>query len=431
MTQLFSCEKKQSALLPDSAFFECNQHQIQYDLPLHKNQKVLIAPEFIYDYVTVETTPDTATLTQVKNLYPVDTSVYGIHANDKKRKTRNDKIARESIEILLSPGTIRQVIQRVSTVPPRTGFKARTSMFTLQGSSGSPVLDSATNRAFGTLATASPVDDFPGLSSGTGFISGYDFTPASAFFTPPKPKISKNFTDYHSLNNIAFSDEFGKVASERQTRVWCPSNYAAAGIIGSSISSKTNPKTRDENTDRIGNLGLTCLPFSTTENYDFSLAKVSAGGSLDLGIWTPRVGLDLRRANEIPFNIYINEYLTSGGTTERNPKGQALTRGYQQNFTMCPPGFFLNGVWISSNQIGGIRQLEAVHLLKCKHAKTGATHFQPLRLPIGASPIRSSSQREFKVLDCPRTHVITEASISTGGKGFTSSIRFTCRKVWK
>ncbi len=102
----------------------------------------------------------------------------------------------------------------------------------------------------------------------------------------------------------------------------CPSNYLAAGVIGSTAAD-----------GHLGNFGLVCMPNTDffqgdltgdVDAYRLDRAVVIAGGSIDTGFTV---------ADRVDFNSYYNEVRSSTAVAP-----------FQQRLNMCPPGEFLKGI---------------------------------------------------------------------------------------
>jgi len=181
------------------------------------------------------------------------------------------------------------------------------------------------------------------------------------------------FTD--NASSMSLGDSIGVQANKfkgtdreiKQKVLRCPNGFFAVGIIGSTLG------------NTVGRFGLICMPLVdlslSPSNYPFEKAVVVSGGSLDTGSEV---------SENVPFNDYITNVMSWGvlgppqkifvestghggnvGFTFEQLKGRTVV---QQNFAMCPPGFYLSGLtgYHGKFQEDGNQQLlGAIESLKC------------------------------------------------------------------
>ncbi len=173
----------------------------------------------------------------------------------------------------------------------------------------------------------------------------------------------------------SWSRRFGPIGSALFSveALSCPPNYAAAGIIASTV---TRPGEHAGADSMIGNLGMICLPYrQRNAMYPFDYATVIAGGSFDTNI------LPISKMN---FDDYYSK-IRSVGTPDMSLRFSQA--GIPQSFAMCPPGYYLRGIhalpgFDRASRADIIRQ---IYQLDCRRADFGRDYRRRPRIGMGGS----------------------------------------------
>ena len=204
----------------------------------------------------------------------------------------------------------------------------------------------------------------------------------------------------------------------------CPPGYAIAGVLGSTVSFK-------DGTQNLGNFGCVCLPFPTMESsfqkkdsqlvgaytFGFSKARVIASGSIDVSVHN-----DFGRSSDFDLYTYLAHYLSSKspyplieidqgnlvgggkGFGEKDLDAEIVRKGYEQDFMMCPPGYFLTDLVTFVTTHGSIEVIEAVAAIGCEHWLTSKKHYRgPRKGYIGSK----SPHGKLQWLRTPKNYIAT------------------------
>lgn len=125
----------------------------------------------------------------------------------------------------------------------------------------------------------------------------------------------------------------------------CPPNTMAAGLIGHTMDYTAQPNLHN----RLGNLGLICMPHTSPTNLHYDRGVVVSPNTLQVS-HVPTPGMD--------FNTYRNERYTYNFTTRQR---------VEQDVTMCPPGYFIKGLSLR-HDTNGIGKITSLH---CQDPQTG------------------------------------------------------------
>lgn len=248
------------------------------------------------------------------------------------------------------------------------------------------VLDTKTNRALGVIGKEKHLFHIPYARS--------NFIPFGKlhYGQLDKSRITSLLFHQHTIRRISRPWVGGPGGVEK--RLECPFGFVAAGIIGTTIKDQFYPQ------GVIGNFGLVCLPFDSIARYQFEYATVITGGSKDVPVV----------AKNAPFNEYITRVLPHDPTTTRNR---------QQNFQMCPPGFYLKGLRYASSG----RVMESVYALRCERWDKGESAIRMHRIGFG----RESSSQQRLDSECAPGYFVDGINIRSGW--YTDAFQLQCRKA--
>lgn len=338
--------------------------------------------------------------------------VYSLSMNDKL------DISSLPLENLLSP---KGLVKLYSTRGVWDGRDRETidSSFMTYGnwikprSSGGPVLDLRTNTGLGAFSWWIP-------DIGPVF-------PRNYHFMIPPPRLHKSFSGIQGFIDLSIPYMLGSNLSSdlmftrriggaggNLSRLSCPPEMAATGIVASEVRNRSNSD------KTIGNLGLICMPFS--DNFRFDLAKVISGGSAD--------------TNQAPtFGQGFDHYITTNLTNDRpfvdfsffGIPFRFFTAGKQQDFFMCPPRYYLSGIWAlpgtNPEFASGVPLVKSIRGIECKRYDLRATITNGLMRFLGG-------RGNFSLpATCPPNFVADGIDISSGL--FTDSFKLRCRKLIK
>jgi hypothetical protein len=314
-------------------------------------------------------------------------------------------------------------------------------LFSYHGTSGSPLLQYATNQAI-AVSSESLNDNFPCKENNyvhENCTSYYSLIPTEFLRYAPsifQQDLPLNL-NYISSKRRAETQFIGGKGGTQHPAFTCPKGYAAGGIISSTVHSNFR--------NRIGNFGLVCLPFFSPSffRWNLSTATVNAAGSIDLSTLTNYQGinshslLDFRSARNVPFDIYTNEYLSSLNSNprkERNIYNRFYTvtqvkelnqPSFQQDLTMCSPGFYLSGLLaITGTFERGLRLIESILAIKCESYKKNKSYWRIPRKTLGGEGL--SLNPKIERIECPSGFVVDQAKLSSGW--FLDEFQFGCKE---
>ncbi|MEM7106565.1 MAG: hypothetical protein AAF502_25815, partial [Bacteroidota bacterium] len=420
-----------------SALYDFGTPKKTYTLPTTppSEEEVTILPSHIFGHIP---------LTSIENKHSiVNQSVYSLSIN---KDPAFGKIGGFTLpQALLSPNG--RIYELTETTEPGKTFRcdapsllcdsAKSSYYIRGGSSGGAAMYLTGNIAIGVNSYISP--------KGVPYYAAFDLLPRKAFryrlplgkkfFSQESidlyRKFQKEKTEFTKYQSSLKPGMIGKTNGTKRL-LECQPGYAAAGIVASSISpNNTTSRNHNVGSGRIGNFGLICLPMFKKKayTYSFSHAKVVASGSIDLSTFN-----DFRAVSKddyLPFDIYINEYLTTNGPFGRNPSLQIFTNNvlypsvYQQQFTMCAPGYYIKEIEFLTNEYNGKTLIESIQKLGCQSFDGKKFYKQPLRQPIGAAFLTLQSKK--KVLSCPNGFIVDAAEVHS--EQYANSIKFRCKKI--
>ena len=313
----------------DIDYYKCSPNTFMLKIN-GKNEKVPLLPVHIYGKLPIW--HDTRRGGLPKN--PTNKDVYDLSINSIFRKNNAAKDTRN--QVLLSPGG--KIISPIALDVRAKGLSL------LAGSSGGALLHRQTNRVIGVNSRL------------PGGLANYQFGDEIIADTIPpfnwrlqdmnQVKIAKSTIgtekdkkwkgDFKS--GISFSKSTISVGGSGGTKkeLKCSDGTAAAGIIGSGVDG------------HVGNFGIVCMPITTAQNYPLHVAKVLASGSVDTS-W-------LGSSQQADFDTYLKTVLTTQKAKTRS-KGEKV---HQQSLTMCPPGFYLQGLTVSEKKFGRHTLIEQI-----------------------------------------------------------------------
>jgi len=327
-------------------------------------------------------------------------------------------------------------------------------IYAKSGSSGSAVLSQSNHKVIGvqyggyTLAQNSLPFRF---KCTTLFEEDKEYTSAGIGLRFPElsnrrpPSLENN---QNSLNVLSGSSFLGE---GQKSFIWrAPSGFGAAGIVGTTLDVGGDK--------RVGNLGLVFLPFPKDKDKEkekvddlmyryytlgFSQAVVIAPGSIDVSVvsnkfddylpWRERKLRMLSARNE-ELDYYLNTYLT----TNKNVSGFSEVEGvkqntghtlFQQQLTMCPPGYFLAELWAltEKNNRYGLDSgfIRTVLSIGCRnfYDRQKFTMRSP-RNTIGADSAKGSF---LEIIKAPQGTLIEELRTNFGL--FRNVFEFGCRSI--
>lgn len=268
--------------------------------------------------------------------------------------------------------------------------------------------------------------------------------PGGSYF----PMESMKFTDLNiqpridfgfSYPEITIATNVGRQSTGIDKILSCPNGYAVAGIVGSSVSfgiNRSNQLESRKNTSvQVGNLGLVCMPYGhpLLHAINFSRAGVVASGSIDVAILNPffKISRSLNlgqvlTSEMVPLSVYMNEYLST-----YNPEPREYVCGadihnyrsrkrvsYQQNLTMCPPGYYVRGIQIAhANSI-----VSRISSIQCR--SWDGMDFLWRETDVGRNNLPTNN---FTTLDCGSGSVLSSIHLHSENT-LQGVLHFGCRR---
>lgn len=376
-----------------------------------------------------------------------------------------------------NPFLVQQYVTQGKSIPARDSGRAKAPIvkkrailhtgYVIPGTSGGLVMDPNTHQGIAIVSQMKAKSLSAQDQDGTAFDAWFTYshtipTRLQQLFTLPSPVYEQRFlTTNRSSSNFSSGTSYGS-----RSQLTCPPGFAAAGVVGSYLK---GGRYNIGNSRRIipdlpGNFGFVCLPFidftkkadfdfkykrrkptdiyspngrtpdntndqdvdlrpkmpklnNTVPTHNFEQAVVISTGSLDTQLqqqtWSPTRNQSSLR----PFDQYMSEVLST----------QIFNRSYslQQSFTMCPPGYYIQELWIASN--GNVSAVEKILVLTCSKASSNQVVY---RVPRGSIGMTSSSVNLSRSLvsnvACPKGSVIDGVTIDSDGY-FTYRLRANCR----
>lgn len=239
---------------------------------------------------------------------------------------------------------------------------------TQPGSSGGAILDRTTHRLFGLVHGNWGTDGWscPTWATNYGsYLYSSSHHPRShinpAALPSPSQAVSTPWAGGHGGTYHALT---------------CPSNYLAAGVVGTTYPYDT------AGSSRVGNFGLVCAPYVRSDDQKFRSNDnwvVITGGSYDTQLG----------GGSHAFNEYIHESLD----LLRDDGTVTTFADQEQSLTMCRPGYYLTGVRVRDGNY-----LDRVVEIEC--SKYNRNAWQP-RTPRKA--VGTGSSGSETLLRCPTT----------------------------
>lgn len=259
-------------------------------------------------------------------------------------------------------------------------------------------------------------------------------------------KLNDNFIQNRKnislAKDIATGNFFVGGQGGRAVNSVCPPGYAIAGVLGSQVI-------LDNGSELLGNFGCFCLPFPTQESFfqkkdnqlvsaytfGFSKGRVLSSGSIDVSVQNNVQGLDLGISNNLGLYEYLAHFLSTkkehpyavftydvrvggGWDVELSDVKKTFEKGYEQDFVMCPPGYFLTELGVFVNNFGKHRLIEAIPLIGCEHWMTGKKYYRGPRVgSLGSKKPKGT----FHLLRSPKNHAMIGFNNRSGW--FTDSIQ--------
>lgn len=364
----------------DIDLYECPEVDVQYRL-FGIDEKISLSINDLFG--SISPAPKSTTFHKT-----IGREVYGLSVNKRNSNEREG--------VLLSPdGKITHTSNRDFAHP----------LHIIKGSSGGPIIDFSTNTAIGVHSWSAitkhaanlPKRMYSTLSDiGTGYTD--KFLPYK-ILSPTYGIIIRNS-----------SYQGGTQGSLHKLR--CPFGTLAAGIVGSTIEGNS--------LDWVGNLGLICLPF--TDQYAFESATVVAGGSIDTRLGQTSMTFDRYistvLSNQAPFRQFIDADFF--GSTLR-----FYNLLKEQQFAMCPPKYYLKGIWSLPGRAAGLTLIQSVRALVCERYDKSVTMLQPISPPIGSKTGGNFAGPVY----CPPGFMVDGIDIRSGW--YTDGYRLRCRGLAK
>lgn len=365
----------------DVEYWRCRPNEVVYTTPpFDRERRVQILPGHVWGHYEVQL-----------GERPDDSDLYLASVNNPHRASRDS--------VVLSPNGW--------VIDPDDSFSDFEHNFeyigadNLCGSSGGPVIDERTHRAFGLQTGGYAITWDPDACDRT--VHGNDWLTQQRF---------SNVGTYLGTSVRAFTERAPEsmplAAIGTHLSPWvggtggtlhdasCPPDFAALGIVYTSYSG------------HVGNFGVVCAPyrrFSDASGADQTIrvvwdqATVIAGGSIDTGF---------ARATNADWNAYWHERLTA-------PDAYST-----QSVLTCPPGSWLSGVRVASS-----RSVDRIYDIDCRemrrpYAAARTAVIQPITF--GGIPAGGTQT------DCGAESLVTGLRVRSGH--WTDGMQLRCSQLF-
>lgn len=386
----------------DVDYYRCDHKQLKYTSfgSVYPDELFSIFPGAIYGRIPI----DFYTRQGIYPTYLRKGEKYSVISRNEKSK--DEGTLEKPMHLLFSP------LGEIDNVDPKRLFFQGDGAYVAGGSSGGPALDSRRKTAIGVLSQTWDAAGHPDLDE-------YATIPLRILrYSPqwPQNALSQNKKE---LNRISYNSRQIGVGSFRdRVRLSCPSGYAVAGIVSSTINDLVSPRLL------IGSFGLVCLPYSST--YQFEHAVVITGGSSDTSEFSSEP-LGTKHRPAMPFNRYMVKHFSSGRIGMPNSDYLRSVILKPQSFKMCPPNYFLQNLSVVErlDSQRNTSSIQSVRKLGCRRFDYTKSAFPVSpRLPMGDSRILSSEDRAETVTQCPLGSFIVGMDVWVNQ--YTRAFRFLC-----